>query len=73
MDYNNTEKSILKIREELEHINIPEQEVLDKLNYEMTDIFIAIKSLKDKINVLESRFGALAQYGIADELNNLKD
>lgn len=73
MDYNNTEKSILKIREELEHISIPEQEVLDKLNYEMTDIFIAIKSLKDKINVLESRFGALAQYGIADELNNFKD
>ena len=73
MDYNNTEKSILKIREELEHISIPEQEILDKLNYEMTDIFIAIKSLKDKINVLESRFGALAQYGIADELNNLKD
>jgi uncharacterized coiled-coil protein SlyX len=73
MDYNNTEKSILKIREELEHINIPEQEVLDKLNYEMTDIFIAIKSLKDKINVLENRFGDLAQYGIADELNNLKD
>ncbi len=73
MDYNNTEKSILKIREELEHINIPEQEVLDKLNYEMTDIFIAIKSLKDKINVLESRFGDLVQYGIADELNNLKD
>ena len=73
MDYNNTEKSILKIREELEHINIPEQKVLDKLNYEMTDIFIAIKSLKDKINVLESRFGALAQYGIADEINNLKD
>ena len=50
MDYSNTEKSILKIREELEHINIPEQKVLDKLNYEMTDIFIAIKSLKDKIN-----------------------
>ena len=73
MDYNNTEKSILKIREELEHINIPEQKVLDKLNYEMTDIFIAIKSLKDKINVLESRFGALTQYGIADEINNLKD
>ena len=73
MDYNNTEKSILKIREELEHISIPEQEVLDKLNYEMTDIFITIKSLKDKINVLESRFGALAQYGIADELNSLKD
>ena len=73
MDYSNTEKSILKIREELEHINIPEQKVLDKLNYEMTDIFIAIKSLKDKINVLESRFGALAQYGIADEINNLKD
>ena len=73
MDYNNTEKSILKIREELEHISIPEQEVLDKLNYEMTDIFIAIKSLKDKINVLESRFGALAQYGIADELNSLNE
>lgn len=73
MDYNNTEKSILKIREELEHISIPEQEVLDKLNYEMADIFIAIKSLKDKINVLENRFGALAQYGIADEINNLKD
>ena len=73
MDYNNTEKSILKIKEELEHISIPEQEVLDKLNYEMTDIFMAIKSLKDKINVLESRFGDLAQYGIADELNNLKD
>ena len=30
-------------------------------------------TLKDKINVLENRFGALAQYGIADEINNLKD
>lgn len=37
----------------------------------MTDIYVAIKVLKDKVAFLERRFGSLEQYGIADEIENI--
>lgn len=66
-----TEDALLTIREELDNVIIPDAEILDKINPEMTDIYEAIINLKNKVANLENQFGSLDQYGIADEMKNL--
>ena len=67
-----TEEAILKIREELDNITIPDVDILQKINPEMAAVFESIKSLRTTINSLEYAFGPLDQYGIADEIENLE-
>lgn len=66
-----TEDALLTIREELDNVIIPDTEILDKINPEMSDIYEAIINLKNKVANLENQFGSLDQYGIADEMENL--
>lgn len=66
-----TEDALLTIREELDNVVIPDAEILDKINPEMTDIYEAIINLKNKVANLENQFGSLDQYGIVDEMENL--
>lgn len=66
-----TEDALLTIREELDNVIIPDAEILDKINPEMTDIYEAIINLKNKVANLENQFGSLDQYGIVDEMENL--
>ena len=66
-----TEDALLTIREELDNVIIPDTEILDKINPEMSDIYKAIINLKNKVANLENQFGSLDQYGIADEMENL--
>ena len=68
---NKTEKAILVIREQLENVIIPEEEILDETNYEMQYIFNNLSNLKQNIYDLERMFGSIEQYGIADELANI--
>lgn len=68
-DANKTEKAILAIKEQLDNVYIPSMLILDKINYEMRDIFMGLIALKHSIMVLENNFGSLNQYGIADELS----
>ena len=66
-----TEDALLTIIEELDNVIIPDTEILDKINPEMSDIYKAIINLKNKVANLENQFGSLDQYGIADEMENL--
>ena len=68
-DANKTEKAILAMKEQLDNVYIPSMLILDKINYEMRDIFMGLIALKHNIMVLENNFGSLDQYGIADELS----
>ena len=68
-DANKTEKAILAVKEQLDNVYIPSMLTLDKINYEMRDIFMGLIALKHSIMVLENNFGSLNQYGIADELS----
>ena len=68
-DANKTEKAILAMKEQLDNVYIPSMLILDKINYEMRDIFMGLIALKHNIMVLENNFSSLDQYGIADELS----
>ena len=57
MNNENTQKTIIKIIDELNTLVLLNKETLEKLNFEMYEVFETLNTAKFKTQILEDRFG----------------